>query len=129
MHFNTSHVTVYPGFFATNPWFTTNFNTSHVTVYPRETGLRGKSTRFQYISCYCLSIPANTPSSYLSSFQYISCYCLSIGSLSFTIYPDQFQYISCYCLSKSHQCKYPVMRYFNTSHVTVYHDWDKRMWR
>ena len=32
-----------------------------------------------------------------------------------------FQYISCYCLSYNHNTLPVLPRYFNTSHVTVYH--------
>ena len=34
----------------------------------------------------------------------------------------RFQYISCYCLSSFDNIILPLLRHFNTSHVTVYHD-------
>ena len=57
---------------------------------------------------------------YFPAFQYISCYCLSLP-----VQPDDnacvlFQYISCYCLSIRHMEKQKKHIYFNTSHVTVY---------
>ncbi len=119
-----------------------NFNTSHVTVYPGRTqnvrhlneisihlmllfivkvaGHKDDPLKFQYISCYCLSIPSADIASVTISFQYISCYCLSkseiVGEVNLTyfntshvtVYPFhtcikfflcEFQYISCYCLS------------------------------
>ena len=75
---------------------------------------------FQYISCYCLSLPFLCICRILFQFQYISCYCLSFPVLFHQFYQDisihlmllfiscnktptaseaSFQYISCYCLS------------------------------
>ena len=54
-----------------------HFNTSHVTVYLRGNDRKRSESKFQYISCYCLS-DNNAPYFYVKSvFQYISCYCLS----------------------------------------------------
>ena len=76
-----------------------NFNTSHVTVY-RNSWYRPTHERiFQYISCYCLSLP-------------FLCICRILF---------QFQYISCYCLSSTVSPLLVPQFYFNTSHVTVYH--------
>ena len=79
-------------------------------------------SKFQYISCYCLSLPYLSIYSLLFVFQYISCYCLSSRLALVAVFavisihlmllfinfpriqnPDQrkFQYISCYCLSGS----------------------------
>ena len=76
--------------------------------------------QFQYISCYCLSFAATSPSNLFLIFQYISCYCLSLYCPFLAIHTRisihlmllfigmvhlhraqnyQFQYISCYCLS------------------------------
>ena len=75
---------------------------------------------FQYISCYCLSLPVQPDDNACVLFQYISCYCLSVtitqiakdygnfNTSHVTVYPlvqaaryssVLFQYISCYCLS------------------------------
>ena len=140
-----------------------NFNTSHVTVYPGRTenvrhlneisihlmllfivkvaGHKDDPLKFQYISCYCLSIPSADIASVTISFQYISCYCLSkseiVGEVNLTyfntshvtVYPFhtcikfflcEFQYISCYCLSHRKRHRTVQNLYFNTSHVTVY---------
>ena len=76
--FNTSHVTVYQKLMPCGTGTDCHFNTSHVTVYL----LR----HFQNLS-------------HLYKFQYISCYGLSMESLSLTIPSTKFQYISCYGLS------------------------------
>ena len=55
-------------------------------------------------------------------FQYISCYCLSMIGLAKGDDHPVFQYISCYCLSDSHCMSLETQWYFNTSHVTVYHN-------
>ena len=96
---------------------------------------------FQYISCYCLSLPVQPDDNACVLFQYISCYCLSVtitqiakdygnfNTSHVTVYPlvqaaryssVLFQYISCYCLSIRHMEKQKKHIYFNTSHVTVY---------
>ena len=139
--FNTSHVTVYRLF---NIFSIASSSFQYISCYCLSSigvSFRKSSVAFQYISCYCLStnqnvlfaetrdfntshvtvyLPANTPSSYLSSFQYISCYCLSVRwshnslliaisihlmllfispSVTSTRASTLFQYISCYCLS------------------------------
>ena len=53
-------------------------------------------------------------------FQYISCYCLSLFFAPFMYLLHSFQYISCYCLSLSVSILAFVCGNFNTSHVTVY---------
>ena len=75
---------------------------------------------FQYISCYCLS--AGNVHGSQRSFISIHLMLLFItkawtkgGTWSI------FQYISCYCLSEQEMRIGGVARYFNTSHVTVYH--------
>ena len=55
-HFNTSHVTVYLFPIGTKPWNYWYFNTSHVTVYPSTSVSKNSFQKFQYISCYCLSL-------------------------------------------------------------------------
>ena len=76
--------------------------------------------KFQYISCYCLSI-WNTPSVLpFLKFQYISCYCLSEFGNGADIVCIVFQYISCYCLSCPFSAYFTHSSNFNTSHVTVY---------
>ena len=77
--------------------------------------------KFQYISCYCLSLWLVTVVSFVrisihlmllfislaksdwslfALFQYISCYCLS-GLPNNNRIRNGFQYISCYCLSSA----------------------------
>ena len=55
LHFNTSHVTVYPQDLESTKLCLSDFNTSHVTVYPYSTFFMECAIIFQYISCYCLS--------------------------------------------------------------------------
>ena len=122
--FNTSHVTVYRLF---NIFSIASSSFQYISCYCLSSigvSFRKSSVAFQYISCYCLStnqnvlfaetrdfntshvtvyLPANTPSSYLSSFQYISCYCLSVNSFCCVAVNLVFQYISCYCLSKGYE--------------------------
>ena len=76
--------------------------------------------KFQYISCYCLSLTA-IPRMISSS---ISIHLM----LLFIARADEklreimeFQYISCYCLSRRISCICILQWNFNTSHVTVYH--------
>ena len=124
LNFNTSHVTVYQ---SGSPYLSTVPRFQYISCYCLSSigvSFRKSSVAFQYISCYCLStnqnvlfaetrdfntshvtvyLPANTPSSYLSSFQYISCYCLSVNSFCCVAVNLVFQYISCYCLSKGYE--------------------------
>ena len=140
--FNTSHVTLYrncfpvnltlPGvsihlmllFINGNKWRLKSqmcFNTSHVTLYLiRLIILKGRWLRFQYISCYSLSVYSNHSTGFVVTFQYISCYSLSCsppegprtGLVSIHLMllfillhrvrrrrVREFQYISCYSLS------------------------------
>ena len=96
--------------------------------------------KFQYISCYCLSLWLVTVVSFVrisihlmllfislaksdwslfALFQYISCYCLS-GLPNNNRIRNGFQYISCYCLSICPVEHGDISLHFNTSHVTVY---------
>ena len=141
--FNTSHVTVYPALILqclVDNWISihlmllfilisffpfirfVHFNTSHVTVYPVPTRFFFILFKFQYISCYCLS---------LSSFLLIESPLISIhlmllfidvGDL-WTQGSSGFQYISCYCLSRRSFLVSSGSWHFNTSHVTVYPWW------
>ena len=77
----------------------TDFNTSHVTVYHLYVLSLIFLTRFQYISCYCLSMQEGITGHDARGFQYISCYCLSEEQEKVEITYTIFQYISCYCLS------------------------------
>ena len=56
VNFNTSHVTVYPRLLALKRNQNSDFNTSHVTVYLVVDNNLPKSRKFQYISCYGLSL-------------------------------------------------------------------------
>ena len=99
IYFNTSHVTVYPPNSGTLVVPLRYFNTSHVTVYRT--------------TCYHLPI-------YIVKFQYISCYCLSVWNTALLPFCFIFQYISCYCLSSAVMYGSWSVFNFNTSHVTVY---------
>ena len=99
IYFNTSHVTVYPPNSGTLVVPLRYFNTSHVTVYRT--------------TCYHLPI-------YIVKFQYISCYCLSVWNTALLPFCFIFQYISCYCLSSAVMYGSWSVFNFNTSQVTVY---------
>ena len=97
--------------------------------------------KFQYISCYSLSVTLPDNYGTFWKFQYISCYSLSMYESYSDHFKKEFQYISCYSLSinakfiSSHK---PVSIHlmllfiparinpawsglcFNTSHVTLY---------
>ena len=97
-----------------------HFNTSHVTVYPfpyRQPVLRSVISihlMLLFIKTFsCVHMPTDV-------FQYISCYCLSRQSAGHSDRNCIFQYISCYCLSKCGISVYVPTLDFNTSHVTVY---------
>ena len=103
-------------------------------------GLGDEDYEFQYISCYCLSLPGRIVSVLTMDFNtsHVTVYqALQIKKSMFSV----FQYISCYCLSeclgRKHginqisihlmllfidvgQERMDILRYFNTSHVTVY---------
>ena len=78
------------------------------------------TSKFQYISCYCLSVLYKRKKLGTTTFQYISCYCLSSCSSNRDINTSNF--------NTSHVTVYPITidtkRFqfcdFNTSHVTVY---------
>ena len=65
--------------------------------------------------------PANLSFTLSTKFQYISCYCLSVSARIYYFSKSVFQYISCYCLSNYVNYYSYNDYYFNTSHVTVYH--------
>ena len=97
--------------------------------------------KFQYISCYCLSLSSTLVDRMCMDFNtsHVTVYLYSgykvkndIGDFNtshVTVYPfanlfastvPAFQYISCYCLSLSDHLTIGKTTYFNTSHVTVY---------
>ena len=120
LNFNTSHVTVYRlGRYSWKPkkWY---FNTSHVTVYRKLTVyfLHHNHFNTSHVTVYRVLIFIYT--GFRLKFQYISCYCLSLLEDSFLqstvisihlmllfinyihnvfVHIWWFQYISCYCLS------------------------------
>ena len=119
-YFNTSHVTVYRFSSISIPSRNPDFNTSHVTVYLRE--LMELPDRI-HISIHLMLLfikNLSRASRTIGKFQYISCYCLSITHYQTGIAITIFQYISCYCLSHSSQQVLCMVTNFNTSHVTVY---------
>ena len=76
-----------------------NFNTSHVTVYPNIETEETDIWKFQYISCYCLSVQWR------------------IGRIKFRI---SIHLMLLFILSERNQLQ--PQHYFNTSHVTVYQE-------
>ena len=119
----------------------TDFNTSHVTVYHQEISIYTVQLHISiHLMLLFISAIFNHPQFFVK-FQYISCYCLSIrngkkeqNSYNFntshvTVYRyvtyhkngiKTFQYISCYCLSWTTITTIFYYINFNTSHVTVY---------
>ena len=103
--------------------------------------LNGTQTRFQYISCYCLSecswqqryLPTNFNTSHVTIYLernqvimtklWISIHLmlLFIDMVAGRFFHSSiFQYISCYCLSLRTDLLQNLHPNFNTSHVTVY---------
>ena len=106
-YFNTSHVTVYH--IVDVVLYTRNFyfNTSHVTVYQYNCVSVHSITKFQYISCYCLSF--SRPLSLFVTAISIHLMLLFIEGAEFVAQgTNGFQYISCYCLSVFYD-----LRHFN----------------
>ena len=101
--FNTSHVTLYPDGSTVLVPGETCFNTSHVTLYRKPSVKSFILNRFQYITCYSLSLGkigyscgtvvsihhmllfirewAGKLAPAINKFQYITCYSLSISRL------------------------------------------------
>ena len=97
-----------------------HFNTSHVTVYPAECEL---DTGSRNISIHLMLLFIDGVCGYAMFeliFQYISCYCLSLPA------PDSLDYciISIHLMLLFIEIvidKQQMDIHFNTSHVTVYH--------
>ena len=80
---------------------------------------RYQHLKFQYISCYCLSLYVR--SIWQKKLISIHLMLLFIKKTGLPRSPiPRFQYISCYCLSRLYSCCQPSLPHFNTSHVTVY---------
>ena len=60
-----------------------------------------KSSWFQYITCYSLSLNGFANAGDLSEFQYITCYSLSFWHHPINRFSVPFQYITCYSLSNA----------------------------
>ena len=82
LNFNTSHVTVYPFESFTGQMQQRNFNTSHVTVYLKLIIPVPILERFQYISCYCLSVWFNifVPPVYYFNTSHVTVYLCQNGT-------------------------------------------------
>ena len=96
--FNTSHVTVYLSY--CYPFNICNIISIHLMLLFifKYMAMAGWDTKFQYISCYCLSFPVL----FHQFYQDISIHLMLLfisGVPAFTIFLPKFQYISCYCLS------------------------------
>ena len=77
--FNTSHVILYPNFKLTHCFPPYSFNTSHVILYPATTGKdRHRSDSFNTSHVILYRVLDNCELKHSSMFQYISCYSLSI---------------------------------------------------
>ena len=119
-NFNTSHVTVYRLSLYHHSNHSNHFNTSHVTVYLYYISI---AYFFHIISIHLMLlfiIKLIIPVPILERFQYISCYCLSMDLFKLVGTIAIFQYISCYCLSRYSSQNAFCFGDFNTSHVTVY---------
>ena len=120
-HFNTSHVTVYQVLFLLAYHLLLYFNTSHVTVYLLLVSILRQPW---YISIHLMLLFIKaTKRIQLSANISIHLMLLFICLLQIKkLLSISFQYISCYCLSSIHVAPLLRVGYFNTSHVTVYHD-------
>ena len=95
----------------------------YISYYSLSSKLRAEHAlgyQFQYISCYSLSERFGTIGVYPVLFQYIPCY--SLFSLTDQMLKAicRFQYIPCYSLSKKLTKTKYMDGCFNTSHVTLY---------
>ncbi len=99
--------------------FILSFTTSHVTVYHAFQDFEIASIKFQYISCYCLSMSGLLAIVNSSEFQYISCYCLSVKAHSCILFFSISIHLMLLFIrnNRIYRVRY---RHFNTSHVTVY---------
>ena len=99
LNFNTSHVTVYLNNTALRNPLYPNFNTSHVTVYLYKIINFEKGSKFQYISCYGLSIVYNLEYQKKKDFNtsHVTVYHDPSSQVAYNVLI--FQYISCYGLS------------------------------
>ena len=96
-----------------------SFNTSHVTLYHADGMTVNDLVKFQYITCYSLSIPEAGNIQLLCTFQYITCYSLSFKRKSVGLNPDSFQYITCYSLSQTRSWK-AVLRKVSIHHMLLF---------
>ena len=76
-------------------------------------------SKFQYISCYCLSLPYLSIYSLLFVFQYISCYCLSSRLALVAVFAVISIHLMLLFITFL-ESKIQTKENFNTSHVTVY---------
>ena len=114
------------------------FNTSHVTVYQYLVFIIHTTTKFQYISCYCLSHKVLFLSCHHTHFNtsHVTVYLIIFIHLSITLHISihlmllfivshnslyfvqlQFQYISCYCLSV--WCRCNINKYKISIHLML----------
>ena len=74
---------------------------------------------------FILFLPQFSPITKL--FQYITCYSLSLPDAYKETLSAMFQYITCYSLSNAKADTYWQFTCFNTSHVTLYRDYDTKL--
>ena len=97
--FNTSHVTLYRCW-ACIPYRSILVSIHHMLLFICcQKHLYFSSCRFQYITCYSLSMALGSVRLRNRRFQYITCYSLSKKRELFCYKSNLFQYITCYSLS------------------------------
>ena len=120
LHFNTSHVTVYPFSFSSSETFVTiSIHLMLLFILPYrlfKNNLLNISIHLMLLFIYM----GDYNSDMLKIFQYISCYCLSFGTILIMVYYGYFNtsHVTVYQCVPLWESK--TIRYFNTSHVTVY---------
>ena len=119
-YFNTTLVIVYPPSILNKIEYVHYFNTTLVIVYRHFSPWHSDSSRIS-IQLLLLFIKCKHWVKYYNSkFQYNSCYCLSVNRGYDFARLLVFQYNSCYCLSKSEFMITSHTTYFNTTLVIVY---------
>ena len=104
------------------------FNTSHVTLYHVQIEERPSvAVSIHLMLLFIEKTGEDKPVK--QQFQYISCYSLSKACVFEVDKKGLFQYISCYSLSIVHSGQLFSQSRFNTSHVTLYRNPERRFLR
>ena len=121
-YFNTSHVTVYRWSDWPKVMIIRYFNTSHVTVYPFVAVGICNHKWFQYISCYCLSKkPFWNNTTTIISIHLMLLFILHASIAAVISSVISIHLMLLFIVHRCHSSK-NLNTYFNTSHVTVYHN-------